>query len=78
MMPIGISIMPGADVERAIEQEIDVGLLELELAGFLEPFDERVLELQLADEPDARRERVRDEQDEAMEVETGRPRTPAC
>ena len=62
---------PGADVERSIEQEVDVRLFELELAGFLEPLDERVFQLELADEADARRERVRDEQDEAMEVETG-------
>ena len=43
----------GADVERARQQEVDVGLLELELAGFLEALDEGVLELQLADEADA-------------------------
>ena len=43
----------GADVEAARQQEVDVGLFELELAGFLEALDERVLELELADEADA-------------------------
>ena len=58
-----------AHVEAAREQEVDVGLLELQLAGFLEPFDQRVLQLQLADESDAVAEAVREEQHEAMEVE---------
>ena len=53
MMPIGISIMPARTLNARCEQEVHVGLLELELARFLEPFDERVLELELADEADA-------------------------
>ena len=60
----------GAHVEPPREQEIDVRLFELELAAFLEPFDERVLQLQLADEPDAIAEAVRDEQHEAVKIET--------
>ncbi len=43
----------GPDVERARQQEVDIGLLELQLAGLLEALDERVLELELADEADA-------------------------
>ena len=35
----------GAQVERRLDQDVDVGLLELELAGLFEPFDERVFEL---------------------------------
>ena len=58
-----------AHVEAAGQQEVHVRLLELELSRFLEPFDERVLELQLADEADAVAEAVRDEQHEAMKVE---------
>ena len=44
-----------ADVEAARQQEVEVGLLELELARLFEALDERVLELELADEADARR-----------------------
>ncbi|MEO5819601.1 MAG: hypothetical protein ABIT71_03790 [Vicinamibacteraceae bacterium] len=59
----------GPDVEAPGEQEVDVRLFQLEFAALLEPLDESVLELQLTDEPDARRKLVRHEQDEAMEVE---------
>ena len=59
----------GAHVEAARQQEVDVGLLELQLARLFEPLDERVFELELADEPDAIAEAVGDEQHEAMEVE---------
>ncbi len=61
---------PCAHVEAARQQKIDVGLFELELSGFFEPFDQRVLELQLADETDAVAEAMRDQQDEAVKVET--------
>ena len=67
--------MPARTLKRARQQEIDVGLFELELAGFFEPFDERVLELQLADEADAVAEAMRDQQDEAVEVEAAVLRT---
>ena len=61
--------MPARTLKPPRQQEVEVGLLELELAGFFEPFDECVLELQLADEADAVAEAVRDEQHEAVEVE---------
>ena len=44
----------GAEVEGPRQQEVDVGLLEFEFAGLFEPLDEGVLELELADEADAR------------------------
>ena len=59
----------GADVEAARQEEVDVGLFELQLPGFLEPFDERVLQFQFAHEADSRRELMRDEQDEAVKIE---------
>ena len=59
----------GAHVEAARQQEVEICLLQLELAGLLEPFDERVLELELADESNAVAEAMRDQQHEAMEVE---------
>ncbi len=43
--------MPGAEVQRRVHEEVEVGLLELELAALFEAFDDRVLELELADEP---------------------------
>ena len=55
MMPTGTSSMPARTLNARREQEVEVRLLELELARLLEAFDKRVLELQLADEPDARR-----------------------
>ena len=58
-----------AQVEPARQQEVDVGLLELQLAALFEPFDERVLQLELADEPETRREGVVQQQDEPVEVE---------
>ena len=61
----------GPDVEAAREQEVEIGLLELELAGLLESLDEGVLQLELADEADAVGEPVGDEQHEAVEVELG-------
>ena len=59
----------GAHVEAARQQEVDVGLLQFQLAGFFEPLDEGVLQFQLADEADPVGEAVRDEQDEAVEVQ---------
>ena len=69
MMPTGTSIMPGPHVEAARQQEVDVRLFQFELPGFFEPFDQRMLELQLADEADAVAEAVRDEQHKPMEIE---------
>ena len=59
----------GADVEAARQQEVHVRLFQFELAGFFEAFDQGVFELDLAHEADAIAELVRDEQDEAVEVE---------
>ena len=58
----------GPDVEAARDQEVEIGLFELHLAGLLEALDERVLQFQLAHEPDAGREAVGEEQNEAMKV----------
>ena len=58
-----------AHVERTRQQEIDVRLFELELAAFFQSFDERVLQLELGDEANPRREAVIDDQHEAVEVE---------
>ena len=69
MMPTGTSSMPARTLNASREEEVDVRLFELELARFLEPLDERVLQLELADEPDAWRKAVVEKQDEAMEVE---------
>ena len=44
----------GAHVEAAGQQEVDIRLFELELAAFLEPLDEGVLQLELTDEADVR------------------------
>ena len=51
-MPTGISSMPARTLNAARQQEVDVGLFQLQLAAFLEALDERVLELELADEAD--------------------------
>ena len=55
MMPSGTSIMPARMLNAARQQEVQVRLFELDLARFLEALDERVFELQLADEANARR-----------------------
>jgi len=60
---------PRTDVQRPADQEIQVRLLQFEFAGVFLPFDERVLELDLAHEPDAVGKLVSDEQHEAMEVQ---------
>ena len=58
-----------AEVERRLQQDVDVGLLELQLAGVFQPLDERVFDLELTDEAQAVREAVAEQQDEAVEVE---------
>jgi hypothetical protein len=60
-----------ANVERAGQQEVDIRLLEFQLALLFQTLDDSVLELQLADEPDLFREGVCDQQDEAMEIQLG-------
>ena len=60
----------GAHVEAARQQEVEICLLQLELAGLFQPFDQRMLELELADESNAVAEAMRDQQHEAVEVET--------
>ena len=42
----------GPEVQLPVTQKIQVGLLQLELAAFLESFDKGVLEFQLTDEAD--------------------------
>ena len=61
--------LAGADVEPPVDQEVEVGLFELELAFVFTAFDNRVLELQLRDEPNPVRESMREEQHETAEVE---------
>ena len=63
----------GADVERRLEEHIDVRLFELQFACVLEPFDERMLEFELADETKTIREAVAENQDEAVKVEIASP-----
>ena len=60
----------GAHVEAARQQEVDICLLQLELARLFQPFDQCMLELELADESNAVAEAMRDQQHEAVEVET--------
>ena len=64
----------GAHVERASDQEIEIRLLDLELTALLEALDDGVLDFDFADEPEPRVELVRDEQDEAVEVERAVPK----
>ena len=59
----------GPDVERPREQEIDVGLFQLDFALFFEPFDERVFQFELRNKANPRREAVIHDEDEPMEVE---------
>ena len=58
-----------AKIDAAREQEVDIRLLQFEFARLLQPLDERVFQLQFADEPEAGGKGVRNQQDEAMEVE---------
>ena len=60
---------PRADAEAPRNQKVDVGLLQLQLASFLEAFDERVFQFEFADEANARAEAVREQQHEAMEID---------
>ena len=59
----------GPHVEAARQEKIEVRLLELHLAGFFQAFDKCMLQLELADEPDPRREAVIEEQHEAVKIE---------
>ncbi len=63
---------PGAEVQRRAHEEIEIRLLELELAALLEAFDDRVLELELADEPQPIGKAVREEQHETVEIQNRR------
>jgi hypothetical protein len=64
--------MPAAHVEAARDQEVDIRLFELQSRpSSSRPLDERVFQLELANEADAIGEAVREQQDEAMEVERG-------
>ena len=63
---------PGAEVEGGVDEEIEIGLLELEFSAFLEALDDRVLDLQLADEAQAIGKAVREQQHEPVEVENRR------
>lgn len=57
-------------VEPARQQEVDVGLFELEFAPVrLKTLDKRVLQFQFADESHAARVLVGDEQDKPVEIE---------
>ena len=60
---------PRAHIESPRQEKVDVGLLQLELAGFLQALDQRVLKLQLSNETDAIREGVSKQQNEAMKVD---------
>ena len=62
---------PGAEVQLAGDEKVDVGLFELELPCLFEPLDKGMLQLELGDEPDPVREAVREQQDEPMKIEPG-------
>ena len=59
----------GAKIERRLEEHVDIRLFELHFAGFLESFDKRVLDLELADESKAVGETVGEQENEAVEIE---------
>ena len=65
---------PGAQVEAAVHHQVEVGLLDRDLAGLFAAFDfdERVLDLDLRPELDAIGKAVADHQDEAVQVDFGR------
>ena len=69
MMPIGTSIMPARTLKPRDSRKSTYACSSSSSPGFLEALDERVLELELADEADAGREAVVEEQHEAVEVE---------
>ena len=54
MMPDRHQQHSRAHVEPARHEEVEIGLFELQLALLFEPLDDRVLDLELAHEPDAR------------------------
>ena len=58
-----------ADVEPAVDEEIEVRLFELELAFLFAAFDDRVLDFELGDEADAIGEAVGEQQHEPAEVD---------
>ena len=57
-----------ANVETALDQKVDVRLLEFHLAGFFETLDKRVLQFELADKTDALREAVVEEQHKPVKI----------
>ena len=61
----------GAQVQTAIDQQINVGLLNRDLAGFFGALDKRVLDLDLGPELDAIGKAVPHHQHEAVEVNGG-------
>lgn len=60
---------PCAEVETSGHEEVDVGLLELELAALFETLDNGVLQLEFANEPYTARETVVQQHDEPMKVD---------
>ena len=66
--------MPARKFKRRTHEEVEIRLFELELAALLQALDDGVLELELADEPQPIGEAVREEQDEAVEIENRRDR----
>jgi hypothetical protein len=62
----------GAEVQGGVNEEVQVRLLQLQLAALFQALDDRVFELELADEAQPLGEAVAEEQHEAMEVERGR------
>ena len=68
MMPDGRQHHAGAQVERGLDEEVQIGLLEGHFARLLAAFHERVLHFQFAPELDAVREAVAEQQDEPVEV----------
>ena len=71
MMPTGHEQLARADVEPAIDEEIEIRLLELQLALVFAAFDDRVLHLELRDEADPIREAMREQEHESAEVDEG-------
>ena len=69
MMPIGISTMPARKVEFSLQKEVEVCLLQFDLAFLLETLHQCVLEFELAHEAKVGRKAVIDQKDEPMEIE---------
>ena len=59
----------GAEVQGRRQQDVEVGLFELQFPRFLEPLHHRMFEFEFAYKPQSRIEVVRDEQYEAMEIQ---------